>query len=222
MGDWMDQPSDVITIAYDCTAREQSEGKLLLAATKNAAGQGARKRIGLGRGMAGWLLFVCVAILMFAYEKQYGLRPSRPFVGAQPTSVAGDDDEAEPTPTLVKLSYVGLTVGLCCVFATFACIRLAYKLERKRFKGREALSITPSGLVKSRPGYRSTIQWDTFLGVEAGNRVLVLRAGPEFATIIPKRLFNSEAQFDRALQLLRGLTTRPAIPLSSGFPVIQR
>jgi hypothetical protein len=218
----METPSEVITFAYDCTPSELQEARAFLGQpaegerTKHFRLKYRRRKPSFGRGVFGWLLFVAAAILLMIYLKQAGLsQPGR--VPAHPATVTPSGSNS-----WVMLSGITVAIGAAAVGVAAGLVMASQRAQRRRWKGKVQMSIQMEGLVERRPGMVTTHFWEVFRGVEVTDRLLLLRSEATRATVIPKRLFASDAECTRAVGLLRHHTTKAAIPYSEAFPVIER
>lgn len=218
----MEKPSDVITFAYDCTRNELQEASAILGTpaegekTKNFRLKYRRRKSSFGRGVLGWLLFVGAAILLMIYLKQEGSSHR----GRAPAALA--KATANRSTGWIVLSGITVAIGAAAVFGAAGLVLFGQRSQRCRWKGKVQMSIHPEGLVERRPGMVTTHFWEVFRGVEVTDHLLLLRTEAIRATVIPKRLFASDVECTRAVELLQHRTTKAAIPYSDAFPVIER
>jgi hypothetical protein len=206
MGEAMETASDAITIDYDCAPGELREALKVM--TRPLEGQ-PKKSGGVAKFVA--ILGLQLAI-MLGYI--YLDAPHQPrFI------VPGHTDS---THSQVLLFEWIAAAGLAMFILGFAPGQISKRIPKRRRQRGTQVSFQSDGLIQRRTNRVSKLKWDAFRGVDEGPNVFILRFAATKSLVFPKRLFKSETEVTQLIQLLRGKTTREAIPYSTAFEVVPR
>jgi hypothetical protein len=201
--------TNVITIAYDCTSNEGTQASNLLRGLRDT---GKKKGRPFGRGIAGWILFISLAIVfcvvIFNREPPRGTASKK-----SPPATATVPGAA------VALAIFAIGVG----FVIIACAVVVWngRRIRGRWRGFLTCSFDNEGLTIRRQNRAERSLWARFGRFEEGAEVFALRGDGINAMSIPKRLFANAGDCDRVRLLFQqNIRQVPTSQQSFGFPVI--
>lgn len=199
-------PFEPIRLTYRLTSRDLKEAQSVLIPPSNST---KPKKPGpppasFGQGLLGWVLFIGLVVLLF-----YLLNQRQP--GIERESIFEQIPPERRVPVALMLGGIGMfTFGL-----------IAFTCAQRGLRSQADFRIHDAGIDAFSPGVEEQYDWPAFHTVAETDKILIVRFGPSYGLVFPKRHF-APHQLLAFRELLNRHVTVAVPTLHNGFEVVRR
>jgi hypothetical protein len=194
------EPPESITLQFELTPTDLAEAARVPAATATVVSSsppGPVRGSAIRRGIAGWALFIFLAVLLVVLTRRRNQPASATLTGPQ-ASERGESSVT--TGTVVAMTVGGTGAGMFAAGLWLVARRGRHPLPPG---GLLTASVSKGGVEYRMPGYEEHLLWTCFVGTAETDRLLLLHEEESRFRAFPKRAFADERQVAAFRRLVR-------------------